>query len=451
MAALFVTAFLVQLLANVGVLLFLLLRNRESGSRKSSEIDATALISVASGVEITAENVMSAADDHSSKVELAMKNLSALSQAGGDVSGAVSKAVADLLGANQQLKSQLTEAKEQLQLQHEQMDQLRNESLTDPLTKLANRRAIETELVRTHASWTRQQRNYALVMVDIDYFKRINDQNGHDVGDEALRSFATYVRRFLRTTDFVGRYGGEEFLILMPGVSLDQALVAAERLRSSVEGKAWSFHGHEIPLTTSLGVAAPAPSEEIASVVKRADGALYSAKQAGRNRCYYSDQVRFFPAKNLLDSKQRPAVPEISPFLKSKIEQRKHSRRPFRCLQRAAQYDGEKWPSRDEFFEVECVDISAGGLSFLAKRRVEKNRLLVTLGKPDENVFVYTEVMYARAVIFHGSPMFRVGCRFLRKIVGTENTGDGELDSPVDADDAAALMDDEPIAPLAAK
>ncbi|VFQ45637.1 diguanylate cyclase [Desulfoluna butyratoxydans] len=159
---------------------------------------------------------------------------------------------------------------------------------TDALTGMMNRRAfmerLEQEIERAH----REQTALSFLISDIDYFKRVNDTYGHQVGDLVLQCFCQTLKEILRPYDFLGRYGGEEFVVCMPGTMDDQARSVAERLRKAVEEKE-IIHpetGELIAITSSFGTATCrlALRERTDDLIKRADEALYRAKEEGRNR-----------------------------------------------------------------------------------------------------------------------------------------------------------------------
>ena len=154
----------------------------------------------------------------------------------------------------------------------------------DGLTGLLNRRAFFERTETARALSIRLQKPVALMMLDIDHFKRLNDRFGHATGDEALIVFAHTVRGVLREQDVMGRLGGEEFALAMPGTDLAGALQAAERLRSKVSGAPVLTDGNAYIMTVSIGVVVIDPNEPINSALARADRALYSAKSNGRNR-----------------------------------------------------------------------------------------------------------------------------------------------------------------------
>ena len=122
-------------------------------------------------------------------------------------------------------------------------------------------------------------------MLDVDRFKRVNDELGHEAGDGVLRALVAAARDEIRSVDAIGRYGGEEFLVLLPGSDADEALAVAERIRARVAGTIVEGVASSVSVTVSIGVAAMgAKYEDIASTIRAADEALYAAKRAGRDR-----------------------------------------------------------------------------------------------------------------------------------------------------------------------
>ncbi len=158
-------------------------------------------------------------------------------------------------------------------------------SQTDGLTKLFNRNhwqhCIEAEFKR----YTRSQHSSSLVMLDIDHFKTVNDSYGHLVGDDVIRHLAKVIHEQVRETDICGRYGGEEFVILLADTHLNDAKVFAERLRKTVEDSVVIYNDIEIKYTISLGIAEVAPSyTSVSQWLENVDNALYQSKESGRNR-----------------------------------------------------------------------------------------------------------------------------------------------------------------------
>ncbi len=163
---------------------------------------------------------------------------------------------------------------------------IRRLARTDPLTGLPNRGHLFALAEREFAVARRYGRPLTVGMIDVDLFKSINDRYGHARGDAVLRGVAGRARALLRDVDLLGRYGGEEFVLLMPETGLEAARVAAERLRERIGTEPFSAEGEEIPVTVSLGLAAWEPRRDasLEALLQRADRALYEAKAAGRNR-----------------------------------------------------------------------------------------------------------------------------------------------------------------------
>jgi diguanylate cyclase (GGDEF)-like protein len=155
---------------------------------------------------------------------------------------------------------------------------------TDPLTVLLNRRGFEEHAERELVRARRYNRPLAVVVLDIDHFKRVNDRHSHAGGDVVLLEIAHCLQQGARVSDLVGRWGGEEFILLLPETDLTEAAQLAERLRLGIAGRRIAFGGEEIPCTASFGVAGLAPSDTLDSLIHRADTLLYRAKEQGRNR-----------------------------------------------------------------------------------------------------------------------------------------------------------------------
>lgn len=164
--------------------------------------------------------------------------------------------------------------------------QLQNLSRTDHLTGLFNRGYWELRLIQEFKRHDRYEQPSSLIMLDIDHFKKINDMHGHTIGDEAIRGVSRAIKEQVRDLDIAGRYGGEEFGIVLTNTNGDGACVFAERLRKAIEKLAIFTGGHEIKFTVSLGVAEL--TDKIhghRGWIEKADQALYKSKEEGRNRC----------------------------------------------------------------------------------------------------------------------------------------------------------------------
>jgi len=174
-------------------------------------------------------------------------------------------------------------------------ERLRHMSQTDGLTGLDNRRHLEERLDEMFEHAKRLNEPFACVMCDMDRFKSVNDEYGHQAGDAVLKQFARILRKEVREVDHAGRYGGEEFMLLLAGTVLDAAVTFAERVRKQVESHTFTFEGRSIRKTASFGVSAwPHPRIADADhLVRAADDALYVAKETGRNRVVRFDGDAF--------------------------------------------------------------------------------------------------------------------------------------------------------------
>ncbi|BBP03868.1 GGDEF domain-containing protein [Sulfuriferula plumbiphila] len=191
----------------------------------------------------------------------------------------------EMLAAQQ--KVQGAEAKiHKLESQLAQMSELARE---DPLTGSLNRRGLDDVFEREQARAKRRGTPLCVALLDMDDFKRLNDTHGHGAGDEALIYVVKIIKETLRTMDVIGRFGGEEFMVVLPDTSLQDALRVVARLKKELTKRIFMHNNQRLLITFSAGVALSAPDEDPKSVLKRADAALYQAKKAGKNRAVAAD------------------------------------------------------------------------------------------------------------------------------------------------------------------
>jgi diguanylate cyclase (GGDEF)-like protein len=165
------------------------------------------------------------------------------------------------------------------------LDEIHALTITDPLTGCFNRRFLDSRLSEESLRSRRSGQPLAVIVTDVDHFKRVNDELGHAGGDTVLKGVAAVLRAAMRERiDWVARYGGEEFVIVLPDTPLEAAGAAAERLRTSVAAARFVHEGREIAVTASFGVAVGMGDSDAASLLAQADALLYQAKSAGRNR-----------------------------------------------------------------------------------------------------------------------------------------------------------------------
>jgi diguanylate cyclase len=188
---------------------------------------------------------------------------------------------------NKKLEDRLMASKEEINQLQANLETVRNESLTDPLTSLANRKYFDAALDQAIADAVKSGEPLSLMMTDIDHFKTFNDTYGHLTGDQVLRLVAISVKQNVKGQDIAARYGGEEFAIVLPNTILRSAITVADHIRRAVMTKELmkrSTGEHLGRLTISVGVATLHPGDTAQSFIERADSCLYSAKRHGRNR-----------------------------------------------------------------------------------------------------------------------------------------------------------------------
>lgn len=203
----------------------------------------------------------------------------------------------DLQEANRRLSEQARELQilnaaleTENRLREQLTAELRQIATSDGLTGLFTRRHLLELAEVEEKRWRRHGQPLSLIIVDVDFFKKINDSHGHLAGDEVLRVFAEICRTTFRATDIVGRFGGEEFLAVLPTTQAADACRIAERLRGRTEQESIKFADREIRFTISIGVTEMRQSDQsLEQTISRADQALYKAKNAGRNRTESND------------------------------------------------------------------------------------------------------------------------------------------------------------------
>ncbi|WP_051326652.1 sensor domain-containing diguanylate cyclase [Aliagarivorans taiwanensis] len=228
--------------------------------------------------------------DFSSKINITSRDeLGALSHAFNGMQSALAQSFGQLTEARDQLaqlnanlEQRVAERTEEL---HEKNIQLERMSITDKLTDVYNRAKLDIELEKEFERYQRYQQPFALVMIDLDFFKQVNDNFGHHVGDSVLQESAALFLHTVRETDILGRWGGEEFMVICPNTSKDRAISLAERIRNAIEQHEFAHVGKR---TASLGVSMIEPGDTFETLSSRADTALYQAKEHGRNKVKFA-------------------------------------------------------------------------------------------------------------------------------------------------------------------
>lgn len=298
-------------------------------------------------------------------------------------------ATARLLEANRSLQQDLSEARAEIQNQRSQLETYMEQALTDSLTGLANRRGFDQELERRVAHRLRGGPPVSLLLVDVDHFKRFNDEHGHQAGDAVLSQVADVLNESTRQMDFLARYGGEEFGVVLPGTTLDEATTVAERIRGAVERQTFEYRGRQLHVTVSAGLSEAAPPEDDEGLLSRADAALYAAKNGGRNLCQFHDGRKCAP-----------------------IEKRDECHANSKSSQRIAPFVDGRFPEPGMFCDIECETISATHFCYLVSDVPDYDKVLVALGETADCAYATATVEQCRSIGTDGSPLYRIACHF---------------------------------------
>ena len=255
-------------------------------ARRDAQRARESLERVRALTETVAENVGA----HKTRVQEISDKLSAKTAdpQGGD-SDDILASISHLVEANEKMHEQLAQAENRMQEQAQEIESQVTIARTDALTQIDNRRAFDDDLRQCVSNWRRLGSPFSLLILDVDHFKKFNDTYGHQAGDAVLKAVAGTIKDCMRDVELVSRYGGEEFAVIFPGAELESAKAAAEKARSAIETSIFRYQQTELRVTASLGVAQALADEDGASLVKRADTALYLAKEHSRNCSFYHD------------------------------------------------------------------------------------------------------------------------------------------------------------------
>ena len=242
---------------------------------------------------------------HSQFVGDISAQLGSLNTRSTDHSDLIAEALRQILAANGKLQSRLEEAENKILSQAEELKTTQTQAKTDSLTQLANRGAFDQAMARAIDAYQQQNRPMCLIIFDVDHFKKFNDTHGHQAGDEVLRQVAVTLKKNSKNSDLACRYGGEEFALVMPNTTFNQASIAVERIRLAIEATKISVEGKSLSVTASMGLAAAGAEDSCATLIRRSDEAVYAAKGAGRNASFWHDGEECLPISEL-DSPTMP-------------------------------------------------------------------------------------------------------------------------------------------------
>lgn len=213
----------------------------------------------------------------------------------GDLNVVLSSSQRDEIGQLAQMFNQMTERLRQNQIEisaastamEQKNQQLERLSVTDGMTGLYNRNKLNAIIDDQLARYRRNKRPFGILMIDIDYFKTLNDSLGHIAGDEIIVTVAEKIAHSIRSIDYAARYGGDEFVVILPDSKIDETVKTAERIRQQVSSISYPIEEKAIQVTLSIGAIESEPDDDsITILLARVDGALYEAKHAGRNRVF---------------------------------------------------------------------------------------------------------------------------------------------------------------------
>jgi diguanylate cyclase len=282
----------------VGILVGVLLaRSRgKDANRKDLSPESQAVLKMLADLLTVAEHIAANVASHSTEIEENAQQVDKL-QASGEmetIKQALLHHMTNLLASNRHLQEDLVCTRYRLEEQAQEIDHVRQEARRDELTGVANRRAFDEKLHLLLNDWRQKKEPFALVLADLDQFKRINDAHGHQAGDRVLQAAGSGLRQLARQVDFVARYGGDEFAILMPRTNRDVGTELAEDIRRGISDHSFcvAVRGGEVSISFSMGVAFPHNGDSDESILQRVDQAMYHAKRTGRNHveCEESDE-----------------------------------------------------------------------------------------------------------------------------------------------------------------
>lgn len=278
-----------------------------NGNRRAT-LDANRLDALADEMFGVVDHVAAGVDEHQAQIDAVNQKLAAAGS-GAAAHAAATQSIVQILRVNEQLQQRLHDAETKLSKQTEELQAHIAAALTDSLTGLPNRRAFDQELRRQLVQWPRRKTPTYLVIVDADNFKRLNDQFGHLIGDQALKAMAEAMHETMKGKGLAARIGGEEFGVLLSGLDTEQLAAIAERLRLAVAAQRICSEISDLRVTISQGISIVQHGDDESRLFKRADDAMYASKRAGRNATHLHDGAGCLRIDQRRDSSQKPRDP----------------------------------------------------------------------------------------------------------------------------------------------
>lgn len=242
-----------------------------------------AVVEVINGLDHSTKSHNQHLEDHEQKLKGMEKVVDLV-----ELKQLISDEIGKVRESNVSLQHKLTKAQQDVHTLQSQLAKITDLATIDELTGLYNRRALFSRLVEEHSRVERYKENFSLMIFDIDDFKQVNDTYGHQVGDAILKNLARFLKGNLRTSDFISRFGGEEFIAILPSTEMKKARQVAEKMRHMLGKKVFEDKKGEvkIKITVSIGISQCTPGDTVDNLIKRADDALYMAKNNGKNAIF---------------------------------------------------------------------------------------------------------------------------------------------------------------------
>lgn len=281
---------------SIGVLIgSLSRRGRSKGEdEKAYKRERQATLQMMAELLGAAEHITSNVENHNTEIQNSVQQVDDLHATGemDIIKQVLLRHMRTLLTANRQMQEDLLCTRYRLEEQAQQIDHARREARSDELTGVANRKAFYEKLHLLMDDWRRQQTPFVLILADLDQFKWVNDAHGHVAGDRVLNAVGTRLKQLAREGDFVGRYGGDEFAVLLPQTELSVGMEIAELFRCGTSDEACrvAVRGDELSISLSVGVTAPCEGDTDEAIMHRVDCAMYKAKRLGRNQVQGSER-----------------------------------------------------------------------------------------------------------------------------------------------------------------